>query len=813
MKLKSLTLSGFKSFADKTTFVFDEGVTCVVGPNGCGKSNVIDAFKWVLGEQSAKSLRGGEMLDVIFNGTAQRRSAGLAEVALSFEDASGALAASLGEGRDGTITIARRLFRSGESEYLINKQVCRLKDIREMFMDTGVGANAYSLIEQGKVETFLQASAVERRAVFDEAAGISKYKARKREAIRRLERVEQNLLRLSDILAEVQKRLRSIKYQAGKARSYQAHSARLKELRSLFSLAEYHRLSSHRRELQAATDALTDALVEISTRIDRLETSRTGAETEIADLEQRARALEARLAEVTAQIETCCQRAEMLEGRARELADAIATDSARLDQLDAKLQTNRAEIQTHRDQLQAVVDQLEELSQREGSFHQRIAQGAESLRRLQTQLEDEKNGTIDLLRRTAQLHNEINSYSLRRDSLHTQRQRLTGRAEEVERALEALLARRAGVEGKLEDVRAVLADSQSRLDAAHRQAQQLQQDDAGLAAEISQAQQDHSGMLSRQAVLEEMQQRFEGVGEGVRRVLAAVREGQLPFVRGMLGQFIEADVEHAKVIEAALAGAEQRLLADRLDDVLQSADNLRQLLAGAGGVELIPLDLLPAAQAAGEPVHGALARACDWLRCEPAVAPAVQAALGTTLVVESLARALEIARREPGRWRFVTLQGELLESDGRVRIGAGRPAAGVISRRSELAELARRLGESRTRLDALEARREELRARRAHLEEVLQALRTAVYEANTERVEHESLLERLNEQLAELQREGPLLAEEVRQLAEEIELAVHGERQAKEKAAELEELHRQRESQIARLGEALAEADRGQEDL
>ncbi len=312
MKLKALTLVGFKSFADKTTFEFHEGVTCVVGPNGCGKSNVIDAFKWVLGERSARSLRGDAMQDVIFNGTAERRSAGLAEVSLTFEDPTGVLRLpgedrpAGGDGQEDeperTITITRRLYRSGESEYLINNQPARLRDIREMFMDTGVGCDAYSLIEQGKVEAFLQASAQDRRAVFDEAAGISKYKARKREAIRRLERVEQNLLRLMDILGEVQKRLRSIKYQAGKARRYQAFTTRLRELRSLFSLAEYHRLTVCRRELQATAAAATDALANLAARIDQLEASRSAVDAELADLEAKSRAIDARTAEVSAQL-------------------------------------------------------------------------------------------------------------------------------------------------------------------------------------------------------------------------------------------------------------------------------------------------------------------------------------------------------------------------------------------------------------------------------------------------------------------------------------------------------------------------------
>ncbi|MHC4610405.1 MAG: chromosome segregation SMC family protein, partial [Planctomycetota bacterium] len=238
MFLKRISLAGFKSFADKVDFDFGPGITCIVGPNGCGKSNVVDGFKWVLGEQSAKSLRGHQMLDMIFNGCASRKSSGLAAVDLLFDNTDRTLPLDCDE-----VTVSRRLYRSGESEYLLNKSPTRLRDIRELFMDTGLGTDAYCVIEQGKVDVLLQSSPIERRTLFEEAAGISKYKARKREALRKLERTEQNLLRVADIIEEVERRLRSVKLQAGKARNYQAYDARLRELRSVHALAEYHRLT------------------------------------------------------------------------------------------------------------------------------------------------------------------------------------------------------------------------------------------------------------------------------------------------------------------------------------------------------------------------------------------------------------------------------------------------------------------------------------------------------------------------------------------------------------------------------------------
>src|SRR5437763_13907643 len=234
--LKRLELVGFKSFADKTQFDFPAGITAIVGPNGSGKSNIVDAVRWILGEQSAKSLRGGEMADVIFNGSTSRRSLGLAEVTMTFDNSRRLLATEADE-----VQITRRVYRSGEGEYLINHQICRLRDIKELFLGSGAGADAYCIIEQGRADVLLHSSTKERRTILEEAAGISRFKAKKVETQRKLERVDLNLQRLRDIIDEVEKQLRSVKLQASKAQRYQEYSGRLKELRLTLGLDEYTR--------------------------------------------------------------------------------------------------------------------------------------------------------------------------------------------------------------------------------------------------------------------------------------------------------------------------------------------------------------------------------------------------------------------------------------------------------------------------------------------------------------------------------------------------------------------------------------------
>src|SRR5262245_59097760 len=276
--LKRLELVGFKSFADKTVFEFPAGLTAIVGPNGSGKSNVVDAVKWVLGEQSAKSLRGGEMADVIFSGSSTRRSLGLAEVTLVFDNAAGALRTPAPE-----VQIARRVYRDGEGEYLINGQPSRLKDIKDLFLGTGAGSDAYCIIEQGRVDALLQASTHERRTIFEEAAGISRFKVRKIESLRRLERVEANLQRLRDILAEVDNQLRGVRLQAAKAERYQEYAQRLRALRRDVGLREYQELNGQLADVSQRLEALRAELMAAAARSTESAADSRRLEIEIAE--------------------------------------------------------------------------------------------------------------------------------------------------------------------------------------------------------------------------------------------------------------------------------------------------------------------------------------------------------------------------------------------------------------------------------------------------------------------------------------------------------------------------------------------------
>src|SRR5687768_9475116 len=337
MRLKKLILQGFKSFADRTEFLFDSPITGIVGPNGCGKSNVVDGFKWVLGEQSAKSLRGDAMMDVIFNGSGGRKPAGMAEVVLVFENPRREDGTRLLNLDTDEVSVGRRLFRDGTSEYQINNQSSRLKDVKELFLDTGVGVDAYSVIEQGRVAALLEANPAERRLIFEEAAGISKYKVKKKEAQRKLEKVDQNLLRVNDIVEEVEKRLRSVKIQAGRARTFQEHSTRLSELRLTYSIQEYHTQYQQAAELKRQLDDAQFRLDDLSGDLARKQNELAEKRTSFDDLSQRRQRLEHELVQAKADMQSAQQRQQF----AREQLDQIAEQLSSFERDRARSEERR----------------------------------------------------------------------------------------------------------------------------------------------------------------------------------------------------------------------------------------------------------------------------------------------------------------------------------------------------------------------------------------------------------------------------------------------------------------------------------------
>ena len=815
MKLKKLTMAGFKSFADKTEFEFHEGITCVVGPNGCGKSNIVDAMKWVLGEQSAKILRGSEMQDVIFSGSVTRKAGGFAEVTLVFDNSDALLSPPVhGDSMtNGEVSVTRRLFRSGQSEYLINKVGVRLRDVREMFMDTGIGADGYGVIEQGRVGMFLSASDEDRRQIFDEAAGISKYKARKKETFRKLERVEQNLFRLNDILAEVEKRLRSIKLQAGKARSYAEHSRTLNELKSLHYLAQYHSFSSQRSGLQRRADTLNGQLASIVAHGEQLQRARRGAEVEAADLERIGRGLQEQLADMSGKANAGAQRIEMFSSRAEELGEQIIAVSRRCEELEAKVETVSQEMVDTEKLLAQADTERQQLSARRQAAHAQADAAQQKVGQLQTGLDQVKDRAVELMRQSANVQSDIQAADVRHENLTQQQQRLAGRAEQIAQAMGRLESDRTADREKLSEVAGRIGVAQAELAGARQAADEASQCLHKLHAEQNETRERRSGIRSRMEAVREMLTQLEGVSSGAREVLTAARKGELTGIEGMLGDFIETNVDHALLVEAALAGADQYLLARRWADV--PADLLTEMLADKGAVEVLCMDRLGTLRGDFDIANcpAAKAQVIDWVRFDRWLSPVMWRLLGKTLVVDTLADAAEARRQVPADFRFVTMAGQVWEADGRVRLGSAHSSVGVIARRSELNDLQRQLEDIDAGLAALAADCRDADARRSQLHEKIAALDTSIQQAGAERVEIAGRLTHLDAQIDNHRREQPIVASELGGVRAEIDAVADHRRQAAERAEQLETQKVHHERQVEQLSSQLSQVQQNQAEL
>jgi chromosome segregation protein len=683
--LKRLELVGFKSFADKTVFEFPPGITAVVGPNGSGKSNVVDAVRWVLGEQSAKSLRGGEMTDVIFNGSTARKSLGLAEVTLVFDNAGGRLDTQAEE-----VQITRRVYRDGEGEYLINGRPSRLRDIKDLFLGTGAGADAYGIIEQGRVDALLQASKTDRRAIFEEAAGISRFKIKKIESARKLEKVEQNLTRVRDILGEVENQLASVRLQAAKAQRYQEYTGRLRELRLSLGLQEYSRLGKQLAEAETVLEALRAELAAATTRSAEQTAEARRLEADLAELEATAKADEEAVArtrtDIAAHEAALAHERGQAAGLEVDLAEtrrAIADADAHIAGLIAVRAAAEADWHEVQSQCDAERRDVESLA---GRVRDLVAASAELRRRVET----DKADHLARLRLAARHQNDAVSARARADQLRRERDRLCAKNAQAAESLasldlelQALTEADIGLQERLTSTRTAVADRTADRDRTRLAIDELRVRIADLKAR-------RSGLVSRVEVLERLEQGREGYSAGIREVLELLASGAHGLLGGGLNECVVglvADVlaaprEVAHLLDIALGPLAGSFVANdscRLADIIANEPT-----PFVGRVSFIPLRIdLPA-----EVPDGPLARRADRLvACERADLAGLPAQLlGTTWLVPDLCTARELAETMSGQ-RFVTLAGELVEADGTLTVGAHQAEAGMLSRRSELRDL------------------------------------------------------------------------------------------------------------------------------
>lgn len=825
--LKRLELVGFKSFADKTVLEFGPGITAIVGPNGSGKSNIVDAVRWILGEQSAKSLRGGEMTDIIFNGSPTRRSLGMAEVTLTLDNSRRLLPMESDE-----VAITRRVYRDGRGEYLINHQPARLRDIKELFLGSGLGGESYCIIEQGKVELFLAASPQERRAFFEEAAGISRFKAKKLEALRKLERVEENLTRLKDIQAEVERQLRSVRQQATKAQRYQALMQQLRDKRVELSLLDCHATYSQWQQAQSEGESFRQQLEAYAASVTQSEAAITTVEQEIAQQQQALHQAEEQVAQAQQRLATAhtawqheLRIAENLLQERLQLGEHYARGDQLLVEAEHIFRAQESACAAVRQETERALAEVQR-------WEQAVREIESDLLAKRQQLQQDKAQLMELMREAARWANEAVSLQAQLKTLQAHREKLLDRQSQASQSLEQLALESRELEQAERELQEVWQAARQTCQEVRQRRDHTRQHLEQLTQECIRRKEHRSALAAQAEVLEAWERSWEGVGAGVRQVLQWSNESPTgrANVLGLVADLITVAREYAGLIDLALGQRAEAILVRDVSAWPTCQAELADQLSGS--VTFIPLlaeeevrrrreQLLRqvpvnvACSADGLPDHPDLLACAAKLvhAVRPELASLPEQLLHDTLVVRDLDGAYRLRAWLPG-FRFVTWQGELLEADGSLTVRGQANETGLLSRKSALRELRQQLADCDAELQQLQNQVEELRQQLHNLEqldeEAQQELRVLVEQLADLRSRLHQQRQReqnLREEWQLGQTELLQLERELHEVAEQAQQAQQQQQQTEQRLKCWHEHLDQLESQITRLQQDLQQRD------
>lgn len=704
MQLKSLEMTGFKSFSDKTTVTFRPGVTAVVGPNGCGKSNISDAIRWVLGEQSAKHLRGDKMEDVIFNGTENRKPLGMAEVDLTLTNVTG-LTSEFGQYQE--IEITRRLYRSGESEYLINKIPCRLKDIRDLMMDAGVGAKVHAIIEQSRVDQILSAKPQDRRFLFEEAAGVMKYKSRRQEALSKLESTQQNQLRVNDIITEVKRQVNSLDRQARKAERYQKLKAEMKDLEFRLASVEYSTLGAEWSSSSEQFRSLEDETTRLHSDLGRIEASIEETRAEILSHERDLSAVQHRIHETENALRSAEHQVEISKNQIASLTEQRERDVRDREYLDQELARNEEQKKGAQDEASALALQLRE---KNAVLLERSAEAdtfAANLQQKEQALEEARLGAVNAVTGAAEERAKIMNVRSRLAQLDEQGLMAGKESETVLARLDELRLLIAAKESRVAEVAAernALEEERVRLVARLDQATARRK---SLEGELGAVKDRLAAQRSRLHSLLELEQSLEGYQKGVQTVMTARKQGangQLGTIHGLVADIIETDANYEVAIEAVLGERLQNVVVGSQNDSLKAIEYLKT--QGGGRSTFIPQ---APREIRTEPYikngnTGVIGQALDIVRVKGDYRNVAQYLLGDVVIVDTMESALSLWKKNGIHKTLVTLSGEIVDPWGAVTGGAVEAGgSGMLRKRREIKDLEREVEVLSRQAAALEA--------------------------------------------------------------------------------------------------------------
>ena len=794
MYLKSIEIQGFKSFANKIVFEFHNGITGIVGPNGSGKSNVADAVRWVLGEQRVKQLRGGSMQDVIFSGTELRKPQGFAYVAITLDNGDHQLAIDYDQ-----VTVSRRLYRSGESEYRINGSPCRLKDVNELFYDTGIGKEGYSIIGQGQIDKILSGKPEERRELFDEAAGIVKFKRRKAIAQKKLEDEKQNLVRINDILAELEKQVGPLARQAEAARRYLQLKEDLKRYDANAFLLESAGIKAQLKELSDREQMVTGDLEDARMQAERIK-------SDYDRLDAESRSLEEQLTESRSQLSQEKVNKGNLEGRINVLNEQINTERMNAEHIQNRRQAIEKEIGEKNQQIAGYGEQKSKLSasaqevlNRQKEAEITLMDADVSLEELEEAIETAKGRIIDTL---------------------NQRAGVTARQQRFETLLEQVNVRRSEVSQKLLKIRSdesvqeeQLKDEQERLrllvtemEEQERTRKDLESQESRWDGEIrrlnrnlSECQREYQISYTKLESLRNIAERYEGYGNSIRRVMEV--KDRIRGIHGVVADLIATEKQYETAVETALGGSIQNIVTDSEQTAKQLIEYLKKNRYGRA--TFLPLtsmgnkNVFHQQQALKEP--GVVGLASQLVRTRPEYEGLINYLLGRVVVADTIDHAISLAKKYQYSLRIVTLEGELLSPGGSMTGGAFKNSSNLLGRKREIEELEAACEKT---MKASERAQKELSQAEEGLKKVRADLESLRARQQQSSLRHNTLtinISQINSRKAEIRESGQDLDREYRQLADQQAELKENQETLKQEIADLEGRNSQAEAEIARM--------------
>ncbi|WP_068619425.1 chromosome segregation protein SMC [Paenibacillus tuaregi] len=791
MFLKRIELSGFKSFADRTEMEFVRGITAVVGPNGSGKSNISDGIRWVLGEQSAKSLRGGKMEDIIFAGSDARKAVGYGEVSLTLDNTDQALPLDFNE-----VTVTRRVHRSGDSEYLINKQSCRLKDITELFMDTGIGKEAYSIIGQGRIEEILSTRSEDRRGIFEEASGIVKYKSRKKDARKKLDETETNLLRIHDLVSELEDQMGPLKEQSEKALHYKELREQLKHKEISMYVYQIEQIHTSWSEANEKLAKLREEQLTLSTVVSAHDATLEKERSELRVLEEEIESLTQQLLEYSENYEKnegfgglLKERAKNLMQNRQQLLDSIAANEERYNQRAAELKTMKEKYE----ESDRLLTELRALLSAEEAKLLGVTGGIS-----QAQEEALKGDLLEIMNQIAQARNEIRYAEQQKEGVARRMERAETEGSKWRDEQQKLAERKAELNSRLEKMAKEIAEVRKSYITESERLHSLQKLTEESRDGLRKWEQKREALVSRRDTMKEMQDDFDGFALGVKEVLKASRKGALGGIHGAVAELIRVPEKLEIAVETALGAAMQHIVMENEAVSRQAIAFLKQRQLGRA--TFLPLDVIRPRQISAsdkrtmEDAEGFIGVGAELVGCEPKYEGIIGSLLGNVVFADTLEHANRMAAKSQYRFRVVTLEGDVVNAGGSMTGGSQhRKNSNLLGRSRQLEQLDQDIRQSESMIQKLRSSMEEVRGQIAQLESELERMRESGDRMRSEEQSVASDLKQVDHEYKHVTEQFELYGQEkghyVKEMEELDKSRIEAEQKLKELTAEQQSKH------------------------